>query len=452
MIAMSLREAAGAVDGVLHGEDVDFRGVSTDSRTLEQDQLFVALKGERFDGHDSLADAAARGASGAIVAREVSAPIPLVRVADTRRALGMLAHVWRARHSIPVIGVTGSNGKTTTKEMIAAILACRGEVLATRGNLNNHIGVPLTLFRLSARHWAAVVEMGANGMRDIAELAEIARPTVGLVTMCGPAHLEGFGSIENVAQAKGEIYRGLGPDGIAVINADDRFRDYWRGRTEAGRVSTFGIRQPADVSAVDIVQRPPGQGIAFELVASTGRTRIDVPLDGLHNVYNALAAAAATLAAGATLDEVRAGLGAVVPVGGRLNVKTAAGATVIDDTYNANPASLAAALEVLARCTGRRWLVLGDMGELGADGIPQHVAAADLARRAGVERLYAVGELAKYTADAFGGGARHFPHREALIASLRSELAPGIVVLVKASRFMQLDHVVTALMDGARGC
>ncbi|MGE0334014.1 MAG: UDP-N-acetylmuramoyl-tripeptide--D-alanyl-D-alanine ligase [Gammaproteobacteria bacterium] len=453
MIVMSLREAAREVDGLLKGEDVTFCGVSTDSRTLERGQLFFALKGERFDGHDSLAEAAARGACGAIVARDVVAAVPVVRVADTRVALGVLARAWRVRHAIPVIGVTGSNGKTTTKEIAGAILGRRGEVLATRGNLNNHVGVPLTLFGLSKRHTAAVIEMGANGMRDIAELVEIARPTVGLVTMCGPAHLQGFGSIENVALAKGEIYRGLGPGGIAIINSDDRFSDYWRERTDAGRISTFGIEQPADFSAVSILQRPPGQGTLFDLVTPFGHTTVESALDGRHNVYNALAAAAATAAAGATLDELRTGLAAVKPVEGRLNIKPiAAGVTVIDDTYNANPASLAAALDVLARCAGRRWLVLGDMGELGPDEIAQHLAAAKLAKHAGVERIYAVGDLATHAADAFGGGGAHFPTREALINVLRRDLVPGVALLVKASRFMQFDKVVTALMEGEHEC
>lgn len=453
MIALSLTQAAAAVGGALSGAEATFHGVSTDTRTLNPGELFVALKGERFDGHDSLAQALERGAAAAIVARETSLPIPAIRVADTRLALGRLAHHWRRRHAIPVIGVTGSNGKTSTKEMIASILRQRGDVLATRGNLNNDVGVPLTLFQLAGTHRAAVIEMGANGMRDIADLVTIAEPTVGVVTMCGPAHLAGFGALENVAQAKGEMFRRLGPAGVAVINADDRFCDYWRGISSAGSIVTFGLEQPADYRAENIALGAPGSGSTFELVAPQGRRAVALPLDGRHNIHNALAAAAAALAAGATLAEAGAGLGRVAPVNGRLNVKAgASGSVIIDDTYNANPASLAAALAVLGRCPEQRWLVLGDMGELGPGELAQHRAAGELARQHGVERLFTIGTRARHAGDAFGAGAEHFSTHAALAAALRHDLRAGIAVLVKGSRVMQLDKLIAELTPEVGRC
>jgi UDP-N-acetylmuramoyl-tripeptide--D-alanyl-D-alanine ligase len=446
MISLSLHEVAAAVAGVLHGTDAVFTGVSTDTRTLAAGELFVALKGEHFDGHDSLAQAVQRGALGAIIARDIAPGIPCIRVADPRRALGLLARTWRLRHQIPIIGVTGSNGKTTTKEMIAAILRQRGSVLATKGNLNNDIGVPLTLFQLDASQRTAVIEMGASGLHDIADLAAIALPTVGVVTMCGPAHLQGFGSLENVATAKGEIFRNLGAAGVAVVNADDRFRDYWREMANGSAIVTFGIDQIADYRAESIVLGTPGSGVTFDLQCPLGRLHVASPFDGRHNVYNALAAAAASVVAGATLAQVGSGLQSVTPVSGRLNTKVGvSGCVIIDDTYNANPVSLAAALAVLAQCEQRRWLVLGDMAELGAEELSQHREAGALARRLGVEKLFTVGELAKHANATFGPAAEHYASRDDLVQALRQRLTTGVAVLVKGSRVMQLDKLVAGL-------
>jgi len=316
MIGMSLADAAAIVGGQLTGADHGFEGVSTDSRTLAPKQLFYALKGERFDGHDSLPQAADRGAAGAVVTRRMDTALACIHVPDTRRALGDLARAWRLRHHCTVIGVTGSNGKTTTKEMTAAILRQRGPTLATEGNLNNHIGLPLTLFGLSAEHEAAVIEMGANAMNDIAELADIARPDIGIVTMCGPAHLQGFGSVENVALAKGRLFEGIAPEGVAILNVDDPFRDFWLTMCGQRKVLRFGLSAEADFTAHEITEGAPGEGVRFELVCPQGTVTIHLPVDGVHNVRNALAAAAASMAAGATLSEVATGLAGMDAVRG----------------------------------------------------------------------------------------------------------------------------------------
>jgi UDP-N-acetylmuramoyl-tripeptide--D-alanyl-D-alanine ligase len=446
MITFSVAEAAQILGCNLSGANGQFRGISTDTRALATGELFVALKGPKHDAHDTLAQAIARGAAGAVVSREMSAPIPLIKVTDTRLALGTLAKDWRNRRRIPLVGITGSNGKTTTKEMTAAILRERGPVLATKGNLNNDIGVPLTLFQLNADHHAAVIEMGANGPDDIAILAEIAGPTVGIVTMCGPAHLQGFGSIEKVAQAKGKLLEHLGPAGTAVVNIDDPFADYWRGVSRAGKLSTFGIEGSADYRASEIALGIPGSGAQFKLQTPLGSITIGLPFEGRHNIYNALAASAAAQALGATLDEIRAGLARAQAAHGRLQVRAGiAACAVIDDTYNANPVSLQAALAVLARSPGRRWLVLGDMAELGPDETMHHRAAGRLARQCGVERLFTLGSLAQLAAEAFGEGAEHFERQSDLAEALMRSADSAVTVLVKGSRVMQLDALVEKL-------
>ena len=446
MMALQLSRAAEVLDGELQGPDVRFEGVSTDSRSVEPGNLFVALVGERFDGHEYLAQAAGRGAAAAAVCREVPAELPLVRVADTRRALGRLAAFWRRRFEIPLVAVTGSNGKTTVKEMTAAILGAGREVLATRGNLNNDIGVPLTLFRLDERHRAAVIEMGANHPGEIAWLTTIAAPTVAVITNAGPAHLEGFGSLEGVAEAKGEIYSGLRPGGTAVVNADDAFADLWRSLAAPRDVLTFGLDRPADLSAD---WRPAGGGSRLSLRTPWGYAELELPLPGRHNVINALAASAAALAAGASLDEVVQGLGGMRAVSGRLQFLAGiAGARIIDDTYNANPASLGAALEVLAATPGEHWLVLGDMGELGPGAAELHAEAGRQAAASGVSRLFTLGELAGEAARAFDGHARAYQDREALLGDLREAMHGDLVILVKGSRRMRMEQVVEALTGG----
>ncbi len=433
---------------VLHarllGDDGVFHGVCTDSRRLRAGELFVALAGPNFNGHDHVHAAAARGAVAAMVAHPVKTELPQLVVGDTRLALGELASHWRGRFTIPLIAVTGSNGKTTVKEMLAAILARRAPVLATEGNLNNEIGVPLTLLRLDKEHGAAVVEEGASRPGDIAYLTRLAQPTVGVVTNAAGAHLAGFGSLERVARSKGELFEGLPVDGIAVINADDAFASLWREQAGARRSLSFGLEAEADVRG----EWRPGEALTIH--TPSGDLRVDLPLPGRHNAMNALAATAAALAAGAGLADIEAGLQALQPVPGRLcRRRGPGGSTLLDDTYNANPASLAAALAVLVAEPGAHWLALGDMAELGGDAAEQHAEAGRRAAEAGVERLYGVGDLTHHAVTAFaehgGGQAHHFSSREALVERLQEDLMRDVTLLVKGSRTARMDEVVAVL-------
>jgi UDP-N-acetylmuramoyl-tripeptide--D-alanyl-D-alanine ligase len=456
---MSRRLAQFAADcgGSLHGEDREYCGVSIDTRTVARGELFVALRGPRFDGAEFIAQAAAAGAAGAVVepgvlaAPNAGATLPLVVVTDTQVALQRAASAWRARFAIPVVGVAGSNGKTTCKEMIAAILSQAGPVLATRGNLNNHIGVPLTLLRLESTHRHAVIELGANLAGDVAELVRIARPGIGIVTNAGAEHLEGFGSLEGVALAEGELFAGLAPDGVAIVNGDDEFAPLWRSMARA-RIVTFGLGKDADFRAVDVAASVGRDGFrtAFAMISPPGRTRVELRLAGMHNVVNALGAAAAASAAGATAAEVVAGLASMRAVPGRLQFRAArAGAWVIDDSYNANPSSMRAGIDVLAGLGGRRWLVIGDMAELGDFAESAHAEVGRYARERGVERLYATGKLAGIAVETFGGGARWFPDGESLSRTLDAELTDGVRVLVKGSRVNRLERVVDAIAPPA---
>ena len=445
---LRLREAARLLDGEATGADVAFTAVGADSRRLPAGALFVALTGPNFDGHDFVGAAREQGAVAALVSRPLADPMPQVRVADTRLALGRLAAVWRARFTGPLIALTGSNGKTTLKEMIAAILRVRGPTLATEGNLNNDIGVPLTLLRLSGEHACAVIEMGANHPGEIAYLTDLARPDVAIINNAGPCHLEGFGDVAGVARGKGEIFQGLGPDGVAIINRDDPYADYWASLNPGRRIVGFGLDQPASVSG-QVLDPTTNR---FRLIAAEGEMEIGLSLPGRHNVRNALAAAAAALAAGVTLADIRHGLEGLRGVGGRMQrLPGRHGGAVIHDAYNANPASLAAALEAVGAGPGRKWLVLGDMRELGpaADGL--HARSGREARVAGFERLYALGEHSRAAATAFGTGGLHFDDVDALIANLNRDLHQGgepAIVLVKGSRGMRMERVVAALVNG----
>lgn len=444
----TLGAAAGAGGGTLLGADAEYRVVSTDTRALNAGDLFVALKGPNFDGNDFIDTAARAGAAGALVERPTPGAFAQIVVPDTLAALTRLAHAWRSEFSFPVVGVGGSNGKTTVKEMTAAILARRGPCLATRGNLNNHIGVPVTLMRLEATHRSAVIEIGANRIGEVAGLCATVLPTVGLITNAGAEHLEGFGSLDGVAQGEGEMVAALDASGTAVINADDAYAALWRRMSKARRTITFGLARDADFRASDVSQTIGKNGFAlrFTLHAAQESRPVELHLAGRHNVVNGLAAAAAAHAAGATLDDVVAGLGQVHPVGGRLQLKSSRhGAWVIDDSYNANPSSVQAALEVLKELEGRRWMVLGDMGELGAHARQSHLDAGVLARESGVTRLFAMGPLSAHAAEAFGAGAEWFPDAEALIRRLNSELTAGTTLLVKGSRLNRLERVVESL-------
>jgi UDP-N-acetylmuramoyl-tripeptide--D-alanyl-D-alanine ligase len=446
----TLADFAQACGGSLQGADREYQNVSSDTRTLAQGDLFVALRGPRYNGNEFMAAALASGATGALVDAQQPASLAQIVVPDTQTALEKAASAWRAQFAIPVVGVAGSNGKTTAKEMTSTILGVAGECLATRGNLNNHIGVPLTLMRIESRHRAAVIEMGANRAGDVAALVAIAHPTVGLITNAGAEHLEGFGSLEGVARAEGEMVAGLEASGTAVINADDEFADLWRNLTPA-RVVTFGLEKPADFAATDLHAAVDAEGFLtrFTLTSPVGRTSIQLRMGGRHNVANALAAAAAAVAAGATLDHVAAGLGAVRAVPGRLQFKkTASGAWLIDDSYNANPSSVRAGIDVLAGLDGRKWLVLGDMAELGEFAESSHSQIGEYAREHGVERLFASGQLAALAVESFGAGGQWFAESTALADALRAA-TPDVRILIKGSRVNRLERVVEALVQSS---
>ena len=446
-LPMRLREAARLLRGEASGEDVGFTEVGTDSRRLPAGALFVALVGPNFDGHDFIAAARERGACAALVSRPVADPLPQLRVTDTLLALGQLSAAWRERFAGPLIALTGSNGKTTLKEMIAAILRPRGPTLATEGNLNNDIGVPLTLLRLGKDHAYAVIEMGANHPCEIAYLTGLAQPDVAIVNNAGPCHLEGFGDVAGVARGEGEIFQGLGPDGVAVVNRDDAYADYWVGLNPGRRVVDFGLDHPAAVSGR--VLDPMTN--RFRLNVGGEEIEIQLPLPGRHNVRNALAATAGALAVGATLDDVRRGLESLHGVDGRMQrLRGRHGGAVIHDAYNANPASLAAALHAIGVESDRKWLVLGDMRELGSASDDLHARSGQEASAAGFERLYGLGEHSRAAVAAFGGSGRHFADVEILIAVLTDELKHGgkpPVVLVKGSRGMRMERVVAALVE-----
>jgi UDP-N-acetylmuramoyl-tripeptide--D-alanyl-D-alanine ligase len=446
----TLSAFARSCGGELIGTDRQYTGVSTDTRTLAAGELFVALRGPRFNANDFVNAAEAAGAAGAVVDTLVDRPLPQVLVKDTQNALTAASAAWRDHFRFPVVGVAGSNGKTTVKEMIAAILERAGPTLATRGNFNNHIGVPLTLFRLDAAHRHAVVEIGANRAGEVADLVKIARPTVGLITNAGAEHLEGFGSLEGVARAEGEMVAGLEPSARAIINADDPFADLWRGMTRA-RITTFGIVNPADFSAHEIatiISATAAEGFVtrFEMRTPSGASPIELPLAGRHNVVNALCAAAAAAAAGASLEDVRTGLATMRPVPGRLQLKSApSGAWIVDDSYNANPSSMKAGIDVLESIDARRWLVMGDMGELGDFADASHQEIGRYAREHRVDRLFATGKLSAQAVEAFGTGAEWFADTEALSRAVNAELTREVCVLVKGSRSNRLERVVEAL-------
>lgn len=438
---------------VLHGEDRAVTRVTTDSRALQAGDLFVALSGDRHDGHDYLAQAQAAGAAGALVFHEVDSTLPQLRVTDTLLGLQTIAAAWRARFKMPVVGVTGSNGKTTTKQLLTAVFAARGPVLATRGNLNNHIGVPLTLLELRAEHRTAVVEMGANHAGEIARLTELARPDVGVVTQAGDAHLEGFGSRDGVAQAKGELFAGL-DGGVAVINADDLYAPLWQQLARRASLIRFGLQDSADVQALHVQAEDAGEapGMRFVLRTPNERAKVRLPLPGRHNVMNALAAAACAVALGMEAAEIAAGLEQVEPAGGRLNWKTTReGARLLDDSYNANPSSLRAGLELLAALPGQRWLVLGGMAELGGNAPQLHLEAGRAARQLGIDRLFALGPLAAEAARGFGEHAAAFEDVAALVTALQPQLNSQTTLLVKGSRSARMERVVEALTGTAAG-
>jgi UDP-N-acetylmuramoyl-tripeptide--D-alanyl-D-alanine ligase len=449
---MLVSQAARALGARHTGGDVEFNAVNTDSRAIRHGDLFIALKGERFDGHSFVAQAAAAGAAAAIVSRASDIKLPQILVEDTTRALGRLGNYWRGQFDIPLVALTGSNGKTTVKEMLAAILreACKTSqppisdsqsgVLATRGNLNNHIGVPLTLLELRRQHRYAVVEMGMNHAGELSYITRLAEPDVALIINAGVAHMENFGSTEAIARAKGEIFEGLKAGGVAVFGADERYAPLWRELAAGKKQLDFALEAQAAVTATYEIRQHDSE---IALRTPLGAARAVVPAPGLHNVRNALAASAAATALAVPAATVAAGLARFGGVNGRLQYKVAAcGAALIDDTYNANPDSARAAITVLAQAPGRKLLVLGDMGELGRDAAAMHAQVGEFARQAGIDRLLTLGELSAHATQSFGAGARHFTRLEELLAAIESSLARDMTLLVKGSRFMRMERVV----------
>jgi UDP-N-acetylmuramoyl-tripeptide--D-alanyl-D-alanine ligase len=450
MMARTLAAVAREVQGTLVGADQAFGVVTTDTRALTPGALFVAIPGDRFDGNDFVDEASAKGAAGALVSRLANSALPQIEVRDSRRALGAMARAWRASFSIPVVAVTGSSGKTTVKELVAAILSVSRSICVTQGNLNNDIGVPLTLMRLTEEHDALVVELGANHAGEIDYLARLAQPTVGIITNAAEAHLEGFGSLRGVCVAKGEVLDHLPRAGTAVLNADDQFRSEWVARSRCEFTVTFGFAELADCR---VLGEPNfrATGSEFRMHLPDGdEADVWLPLLGRQNVANALAAAAAAQAVGASTEDIVVGLGRAAPVRGRLRaVPGRNGATIIDDSYNANPGSVHAALDHLAALSGRRILVFGDMAELGPSAPALHKEIGEYARGR-CDLMFAIGDLASEAAAAFGAAGRPVPDIEAARAALDPLLASDTTVLVKGSRVMGLDKLVRTLETEAR--
>lgn len=439
MIQLRLSDLAGVLNCEMPAGDVPVENIVSDSRQVRYGSLFAALPGSQVDGHDFAAAAVEMGAVALLVSRRLDLDVPQLLVTDVLLALGLLARLIRDRVDPQVTCITGSNGKTTVKEMLSSILRLQGEVLSTKGNFNNELGVPLSLFDLGPEHRYAVLELGASKSGDIAYLASIAKPDVGLVTNIGPAHLKGFGDEKGVAEAKGEIYAALPESGWAIINGDEPWSSFWQQINTAGHSLTFGTRADNDVHLEQLDSRT-------RIVTPQGGFDLKLPLPGEHNLLNATAAAAAAIALDIPPDVIRSGLEAVKPVPGRLNLlRTASGCTVIDDTYNANPASLYSALQVLANLQGTAWLVLGDMKELGSGSRKLHAEVGEAARALGVSRIFATGEMSEFTVDAFGEGATHHENRDLLIEALVPELRSGINCLVKGSRSMGMEAVVEAI-------
>lgn len=446
MRAMTLSELQAPLAARLQGADQEFTGVSTDSRSLRAGDLFVALRGAHFDGHDYLQQVQHAGAVAALVTEPVASALPQLCVADTQTALGRLGGYNRQLYSGPLVAITGSSGKTTVKNMVHAVLSRRGETLATEGNFNNEIGVPLTLLRLRPGLDFAVVEMGAARAGDIEWLCELARPTVALLLNAMPAHLQGFGSVDGVAAAKGEIFDRLGADDVAVINADQPWAKQWRKRAGTATVLDFGVQQAAAITARGMQSRGV-DGISFTVSTPVGDMAMRLALPGVHNVANALAAVAVGLACDVPLADIRDGLESLQPVDGRLRAqRSAQGAVVIDDCYNANPGSVRAAIDMLAACAGRRTLVLGAMRELGENSSVFHREIGAYAHASGIDQLWGVGPELEVCVTAFGVNGRFFEDRNAVLAQLEGQFRTGDTVLIKGSRSAGMEQILHVLL------
>lgn len=444
---MNLAKLAQILHAELKGADGPFNGVSTDTRSIQPGQLFIALRGDNFDGHDFIDKSAAAGAVAAVVSQDQICHIPTIKVANTRKALAELAQYHREQFNIPFISVTGSCGKTTTKNLLAGIFSQAGKTLYNTSSFNNDIGVPLTLLQLTEQHQYAIIEMGANHAGEIAFLTHLVHPHIAIITNAAAAHLEGFGDLDGVACAKGEIFQGLDGQGVAIINADDHYAEFWKQLAGSRRTLTFGLSPAADVTARDIRYTESGQP-QFELMIEGHSVPVELQLMGSHNVHNALAAAAAGHAQGLSLSAIQAGLNSVVAEKRRLvEQRSPEGALIIDDSYNANPLSMRAAIHLLASRKGERILVIGDMRELGENAAQYHQEIGVEAKTSGIEQLYCYGDLTRHAADAFGKKAYFYENRDELIQALKPLLHQEVTVLIKGSKSLKMDIVASALRD-----
>jgi len=458
MIPVSLPWVAEQVNGQLiaqQKQDLIIEGVSTDSRSILPTDLFLALEGPNFDGHKFVQQAEEKGAIALILSRKVDTQLPYILVEDTTLALGLLGAAVKAKVAPKTVGITGSSGKTTVKEMVAAILSRRGKVLATKGNFNNDLGVPMTLLRLEQQHEFAVIEMGANHLGEIAYTTNLVKPDVATIVNAAAAHLEGFGSLLGVARAKSEIFKGLSEkEGVAIVNADSQFSDYWVGKLKYNNVQTFSAEKQADVYAEDIILGLNGCA-QFELVTAKGRIAISLSLPGVHNVSNALVAASLALEVGATLQDVREGLRDMPHVAGRLHVKHLTNQVkILDDTYNANVGSVNAAIDLLSSFAGRKILVLGDIGELGEKARYYHEQVGEYAKQKGIDKLFTLGVLSQSASDVFVDQGRHFSRLEQMVEFINQQTLSeecDISILVKGSRSARMELVVKALEESPLG-
>ena len=447
---MMLSEIAKAVNGQMLGADTEVFSIGSDSRNIIKNQLFVAIKGEKFDGNTYASEAIKKGAAAVLVSDSQTEARPAVLVKESRLALGLLAKHWRNKFTLPLVAVTGSNGKTTVKEMIAAILLLSNKnVLATQGNLNNDIGMPMTLLKIRKEHAYAVIEMGMSHLKEIDYLTRIAQPTVAVINNAGTAHIGELGSRENIAKAKGEIFAGLHNDGVAVINADDEFADYWKSLNQVRKIITFGLSKAADVSAT---YQTGGNLTHVSLKTPSGKVEFNLAVLGVHNIQNALAASAVAVALGIEITDIAKGLTGFGAVKGRLNwLAGFNGAVLIDDTYNANPDSMKAAIDVLANQNSNPLtstiFVMGDMGELGENAPQMHTDIGAYAKQKKINQLFTFGELSQLAEKEYGESAQHFSSIEVLVEAIKNKMKQSVTVLVKGSRFMQMERVVHQLLE-----
>ncbi len=445
---VKLSTLASILNGKCLGPDVNYTGLSIDTRSVKPHELFIAIRGEKFDGHHFIELAKQRGAAAAVVDHAIDTDLPLVFVQDTRKALGEWAKHHRSQFSIPIIALTGSSGKTTTKEMIRSVLAEAGPVLTNFKNFNNDVGLPLTLLNLNTQHRYAVIEMGANHAGEIEYLTQLTQPNVAMITNIGPAHLQGFGSMSGVAEAKAEIFSGLVKNGVAIINADDKFADTLQKKSANFRIVRFGLSDTADFSATNMQMDADGKTSFLLHAPNAKEMMVSLSLPGQHHVLNALAAAAAASQVGIELSHIKSGLEKMQPVPGRVIVsKTKTGATLIDDSYNANPSSVAVALKLLAHYAGQRIFVMGDMGELGQNAEDYHRQMGQLAKELNIDAVFTYGDLSIETARAFGANAEHYSNHQALILALKPHLQKNVTILIKGSRSAQMEKVAAALTD-----